>query len=126
MTVPYGHAKCRHPLCALGQGTGIQSRGAGIQRLFTAVYRQIKAEDALAVGRSRHCTFCRAQRIFAELEEYRLRARLMRMGLEHALKIAIHPFASPATVARVLSGLEANFPSVQPLCVRGSQGRKRP
>jgi DNA-binding transcriptional LysR family regulator len=54
----------------------------------------------------------RAQRILSELEQYRLHARRMTMGVEHELKLALHPFVSPQLLAKVLSEFEERFPSV--------------
>jgi DNA-binding transcriptional LysR family regulator len=54
----------------------------------------------------------RAQRILAELEQYRLHARQMTKGLEHELKFAFHPYVSPQSLSNVLSDFEKEFPSV--------------
>jgi DNA-binding transcriptional LysR family regulator len=57
----------------------------------------------------------RALRILGELEEYRLQAQRMTMGVEPELTLAVHPYVSPAQLSTVLSEFNREFPSV---CVR--------
>jgi DNA-binding transcriptional LysR family regulator len=79
---------------------------SGVELFDRSAYRPVLTEAGTAL-------LPRAQRILAELEQYRLQARQMTMGLEHELKLAVHPFASPQLLAKVLSDFETNFPSVQ-------------
>lgn len=78
---------------------------SGVQLFDRSSYRPVLTTAGTAL-------LPRAQRILAELEQYRLHARQMTMGLEHELKLAVHPFASPQLVAKVLSDFETIFPSV--------------
>lgn len=79
---------------------------SGVQLFDRTAYRPVMTAAGTAL-------LPRAQRILSELEQYRLHARQMTMGLEHELKLAVHPFASPQLLAKVFSDFEANFPSVQ-------------
>src|SRR5207237_783510 len=78
---------------------------SGVQLFDRSAYRPVLTEAGAAL-------LPRAQRILAELQQYRLHARQMTMGLEHEVKLAVHPYASPQLLANVLSHFEASFPSV--------------
>ena len=54
----------------------------------------------------------RAQRILAELEQYRLHAKRMTMGLENDLRLMTHPYFSPALLSQALCEFNQEFPSV--------------
>ncbi|HWY16683.1 MAG TPA: LysR family transcriptional regulator [Rhizomicrobium sp.] len=78
---------------------------SGVELFDRSAYRPVLTPAGAAL-------LPRAQRILAELELYRVHARQMTMGLEHELKLAVHPYVSPQLLAKVLSEFEANFSSV--------------
>ena len=55
----------------------------------------------------------RARRILVELEEYRLHARRMVMGLEDELTLSVHPYTPPNLLSQGLGEFSRMFPSVQ-------------
>ncbi|HEX4077691.1 MAG TPA: LysR family transcriptional regulator [Rhizomicrobium sp.] len=78
---------------------------SGLELFDRSSYRPVLTEAGKAL-------LPRAQRILAELEQYRLHARRMTMGIEHELRLAVHPFVSPQLLAKVLFDFEEKFPSV--------------
>src|SRR6202166_2724863 len=58
---------------------------SGVELFDRSAYRPVLTQAGTAL-------LARAQRILAEIEQYRLHARQMTMGLEHELKLAVHPY----------------------------------
>lgn len=78
---------------------------SGLELFDRSSYRPMLTEAGKAL-------LPRAQRILSELEQYRLHARRMTMGVEHELRLAVHPFVSPRLLAKVLCDFDEKFPSV--------------
>lgn len=78
---------------------------SGVELFDRSAYRPVLTEAGIAL-------LPRAQRILAELDQYRLQARQITMGIEHELRLAAHPFVSPHLLAKVLFDFDAKFPSV--------------
>jgi DNA-binding transcriptional LysR family regulator len=55
----------------------------------------------------------RAQLILTDLEEYRLHARRLVMGLEEELRLAVYPYAAPNMISEVLRHFRREFPFVR-------------
>jgi DNA-binding transcriptional LysR family regulator len=55
----------------------------------------------------------RIRRILADVEDYRLHARQMAMGIEDELKLAVHPYTPANFLSDVLRDFRVAFPSVR-------------
>jgi DNA-binding transcriptional LysR family regulator len=55
----------------------------------------------------------RIRRILADVENYRLHARQMVMGLEEELRLAVHPYTPTHVMSEALRDFHAAFPSVR-------------
>jgi DNA-binding transcriptional LysR family regulator len=55
----------------------------------------------------------RIRRILADVENYRLHARQMVMGLEEELKLAVHPYTPTHVLSEALRDFHGAFPSVR-------------
>ncbi len=78
---------------------------SGLELFDRSSYRPVLTEAGKAL-------LPRAQRILSELEQYRLHARRMITGIEHELRLAVHPFVSPQLLAKLLSDFDEKFSSV--------------
>jgi len=55
----------------------------------------------------------RIRRILADVDDYRLHARQMVMGLEEELRLAVHPYTPAHLLSSVLRDFHGAFPSVR-------------
>ena len=55
----------------------------------------------------------RIRRILADVDDYRLHARQMVMGLEEELRLAVHPYTPAHLLSSVLRDFHDTFPSVR-------------
>ncbi len=79
---------------------------SGIEVFDRSAYRPVLTEAGKAL-------LPRARRVLAELEEYRLHAKRMTMGLEDELSLVVHPYAPLGDVSEVLTAFAREFPSVR-------------
>lgn len=79
---------------------------SGVALFDRSTYRPTLTEEGKAL-------LPRARRILSDLEEYRLHARRMTMGLEDELTLAIHPFTPRKRLSEILTDFNRTFPSVR-------------
>lgn len=87
---------------------------SGVELFDRSAYRPVLTEAGRAL-------LPRALRILGELEEYRLQARRMTMGVEPELTLAVHPYVLPTQLSKVLSEFNREFPSVSVHVVQASR-----
>src|ERR1700722_8613703 len=79
---------------------------SGVALFDRSTYRPMLTEAGKAL-------LPRARRILADLEEYRLHASRIVMGLEEELRLVVYPYTPPTLISDALSQFRKEFPSVR-------------